>query len=61
MCDIDYKGDSSKFAHMITKNGNQTQLAFGMNLRNYKVDKATHDEPFMYPQKQEYRPEKAME
>jgi len=47
---------------MITKNGNQTQLSFGMNLRNYKTtDKATHNEPFMFPQKHEYRPEKALE
>jgi len=59
VCDIDYKGDSGKFSHMITKDGNQTQLSFGMNLRNYKsIDKAQHNEPFIYPQKAEYRPEK---
>jgi hypothetical protein len=33
-----------------------------MNLRNYKTqDKATHNEPFIYPHKREYRPEKVME
>jgi len=33
-----------------------------MNLRNYKSpEKVTHDEPFVYPVKREFRPEKAFE
>jgi hypothetical protein len=56
--DIDYVGNSAGFAHLINKNGTSSNINFSMNLRNYKNDlDFKGKEPFIYPQKREFRPE----
>jgi len=48
--DIDYKGNSSNFSHLINKDGTTSNINFCMNLRNYKNDTDfLAKEPFMFP------------
>lgn len=57
--DFEHRGDTAKFEHLITKDANMTTLDFGLNLRNYKNStQFTAKEPFLYPPKREFQPEK---
>jgi hypothetical protein len=56
--DIDYKGNSSGFAHLIGNKASCASINFGMNLRNYKNDTDFQGkEPFLFPAKREFKPE----
>ena len=56
--DIDYKGNSSGFQHLIGKDATFSNINFSMNLRNYKNDTDFQGkEPFLYPAKREFKPE----
>lgn len=56
--DIDYKGNSSGFQHLIGKDATCSNINFSMNLRNYRNDTDFQGkEPFLYPAKREFKPE----